>query len=66
MSVTGEQTVNGQTYKYFDLGEANSGLNENLIFNNGGNGVQLADFNFTIDRDVYLHVTDSGVEEIEP
>ena len=66
MEVTGEQTINGQTYKYFDLGEANAGLNENLIFNNGGNGVQLADFNFTIDRDVYLHVTTSGVEEIEP
>ncbi len=66
MAVTGEQTINGNTYKYFDLGEANTGLAENLIFNNNGGGTQLADFAFTIDRHVYLHVTASGVEEIDP
>jgi hypothetical protein len=66
MAVTGEQTVNGVTYKYFDMGEANTGLGENLIFNNGGNGTQLADFAYTIDHDVYLHVTADGVTEIDP
>lgn len=65
MSVTGEVTLQGVKLKYFDMGEANTGLNENLIFNNGGNGAQLPDFNFTIDRDVYLRITESGVEEFE-
>lgn len=65
MEVTGEQTINGNTYKYFDMGEANTGLAENLIFNNNGSS-QLADFAFTIDRDIYLHITTSGVEEIDP
>ena len=65
MSVTGEVTLSGIHLKYFDMGEANTGLNENLIFNNGGNGAQLADFNFTIDRDIYLRITESGVEEFE-
>lgn len=66
METTGEQTIKGVTYKYFDMGEANTGLSENLIFNNGGNGVQLADFAYTIDHDVYLEVTASGVTEIDP
>ena len=66
MQPTGEQTIKGITYTYFDMGAANSGLNENLIFNNGGNGIQLADFNVTLDHDVYLEVTASGVTEIDP
>ena len=65
MEVTGEQTINGNTYKYFDMGEANTGLAENLIFSNAGSN-QLGDFAFTIDRDVYLHITTAGVEEIDP
>ncbi|MDY2943599.1 MAG: starch-binding protein [Paludibacteraceae bacterium] len=64
MAVTGEQTINGITYKYFDMGEANTGLAENLIFNNNGGGTQLADFAYTIDRDLYLRLTSEGVEEI--
>jgi hypothetical protein len=47
------------------MGEANTGLNENLIFSNNGSS-QLGDFNYTIDHDVYLHITTSGVEEIQP
>ena len=66
MEVTGEQTINGITYKYFDMGEANTGLGENLIFNNAGAGTQLADFAYTIDHDIYLHVTATGVIEIDP
>ena len=65
MEVTGEQTINGITYKYFDMGEANTGLGENLIFNNAGAGTQLADFAYTIDHDIYLHVTATGVTEID-
>ena len=63
MTPTGKQTIAGTEFTYFDMGEANTGLNENLIFNNG-EGSQLADFNFTIDRDIYLRVTTSGVEEM--
>ena len=66
MEVTGEQAINGITYKYFDMGEANTGLGENLIFNNAGAGTQLADFAYTIDHDIYLHVTATGVTEIDP
>ena len=47
------------------MGAANAGLAENLIFSNAGNS-QLADFAFTIDRDIYLHITTSGVTEIDP
>ena len=65
MEPTGTQVVNGITYTYFDFGEANTGKYENLIFNNT-NGVQLPDFNFTIDHHVYLRITDSGVTEIDP
>ncbi len=64
MNPTGTWEKGGVKWTYFDMGAANTGLNENLIFNNGGNGTQLADFNFTIDRDIYLLVTADGVEEI--
>ncbi len=61
---TGTQTINGTKYLYWDMGAANTGLNQNLIFNDGGQGQQLADFAYTIDHDVYLRVTTSGVEEL--
>ena len=64
MTPTGTGRRLAPKFTYFDMGAANTGLNENLIFNNGGNGTQLADFNFTIDRDIYLRVTTSGVEEM--
>lgn len=60
---TGTETKNGVRYTYFDLGAANEGLNYNFIFNNAGNGKQLGDYNMTIDHDVYLTITDDGVEE---
>ncbi len=66
MQVTGTWKHDGVTWKYFDFGEANTGLNENLIFNNNGGGSQLADFNFTIERNLYLRITANGVEEIAP
>ena len=61
MSVTGTWNHDGITWKYFDMGEANTGLIENLIFNNGGGGQQLADFNFTIDRNNYLARQDADI-----
>ena len=65
MQVTGTRKINGVVYKYFDMGEANTGLTENLIFNNNDGGSQLADFAYTIDHNVYLRITADGVEELE-
>ena len=66
MAPTGTQTVNGLEYTYFDLGEANTGLNLNLIPNNNNGGVQWegGDLNFTIDHDIYLRIFDGGYEVI--
>ena len=66
MQPTGTQVINGVTYTYFDFGEGNSGLAENLIFNNNGGGLQLADYAFTINENLYVRITDSGVEVIDP
>lgn len=65
-SATGKETVNGVEYTYFDMGDAHTGeANWNLIFNNNG-APQLADFNFEINRDVFLRLTPDGWKEIEP
>lgn len=63
MKPTGTQVKDGVKYTYFDMGEANSGLTEHLIFSNNGN-TQLADIAVTLDHDIYLRVTDTGVEEL--
>lgn len=60
---TGTIAINNVTYTYFDAGEANTGLNLNLIFSNNGES-QLNDFNVTLDHDYYLEITDSGVSEV--
>ncbi|MBQ1665928.1 MAG: starch-binding protein, partial [Bacteroidaceae bacterium] len=52
MAPTGTVKLNGTTWTFFDMGADNSGLSENLIFNNAGGGTQLPDFAFTIDRDI--------------
>lgn len=65
MQASGQWEKDGVKWTYFDLGEENMGLNENLIFNNNGNGLQLPDFNLTLDHDVYLRLTADAVEEIE-
>lgn len=65
MTPTGKQKINGLEFTYFDMGEANTGLGENVIFNNG-DGTQLSDYGYTIDHDVYLEITTSGVTEIDP
>lgn len=66
MAATGTETIDGVAYTYFDMGKANTGLGENLIFNNNGNGSQLSDYAYTIDHDVYLKITDDGVSEFDP
>ncbi len=66
MQPTGKVTINGIDYKYFDTGVNNEGLNENLIFNNNGNGTQLADYNVTLNQDYYLELTPQGVNEFDP
>lgn len=63
---TGKIEIDGVSYKYFDTGAANEGLNLNLIFNNNNNGKQLADFNVTLDQDFYLELTPDGVTEFDP
>ena len=65
MQPTGEVVLDGTTWTYFDLGEANRGLNLNLIFNNNGGGTQLSDYNVRADRDYFLTVTAEGVTPIE-
>jgi len=63
---TGTIEIDGITYKYFDTGEANKGLNLNLIFNNNDNGSQYDDFNVTLDKDYYLELTADGVQDFDP
>lgn len=65
MLPTGQEVVADVIYTYFDLGEANTGLNLNLIFNNNGNGSQLADYNVTVNQNFFLRLTDDGVEPLE-
>ena len=63
MQPTGEIFMDDVNWTYFDLGEANRGLNLNLIFNNNGGGSQLGDYNVTLDKDEYfLRITAEGVE----
>lgn len=63
---TGRVEKNGVTYKYFDTGADNEGLNVNLIFNNNNGGIQLGDYNVTLDQDYYLQITDDGVFPYDP
>lgn len=68
MAPTGTQTINGVTYKYFDLGASNcaAGYLSHVILNNG-NGKQIDDVVvFNLDRDVYIELTASGAKEIDP
>jgi len=64
MQPTDTKEINGVTYKQFLMSPAATNKNINLIFNNNGGGVQLNDFNLTLDRDYYLRITPAGCEEI--
>ena len=61
----GTVTIGGVTYKYFKYGADVKGLNQNLIFNNNNNDnkIQLGDYNFTFESDIFLTVTTAGVTE---
>lgn len=63
---TGKVEKDGVVYKYFDTGAVNEGLNLNLIFNNNGGGIQLADYNVTLNQDFYLELTADGVTVFDP
>ncbi len=59
---------NNVTYKYFDYTDEVYGLNQNLIFNNNGGGIQLSDFALTFTEgvtDYFLLVTAKSVSEAE-
>ena len=64
MAPTGEVTINGVNYKYFDTGEANAGVFVNVIMNNN-NDKQFDLAGITLDRDYYYTISDTGGEEIE-
>ena len=64
MVVTGTEKIGDYTYMYFDMGAANTGLNENLIFSNNGSN-QLADYAYTIGENIYLYLTSGGAQLIE-
>ena len=66
LQVTGTWTCKDQEYKYFEYGDDIFGLAQNLIFNNNGNGIQLADYNVRFEegvKDYFLLVTADGVSE---
>ena len=59
-----EITIDNVDYKVFTVENAR-GLNENLIFNNGGFNIQLEDYSLTLDANEYfLRVTPNGVEAL--
>ncbi len=65
MAPTGEVTINGVNYKYFDTGEANAGVFVNVIMNNGDGDKQFNLAGITLDRDYYYSITATGGVEIE-
>lgn len=67
MPVTGQQTINGVTYKYFDLGKANSNIGEQHIILNNGAGSQIDDVViFNLDQDIYIELTSTSAIQIDP
>lgn len=65
MSVGGTASFGAYTYMYFDMGAANAGLNEHLIFSNNG-ASQLPDYDgYALDHDLYLYLGEGAVTQIE-
>ncbi len=66
---TGTQLINGVRYKYFDLGEENTGLTLHLILNDvQTNNKQVDDVGgagVVIDHDIYVRLTESGWEPLD-
>ena len=64
---TSNEVINGVTYSVFDMGKDNKDVTMNIIFNNNNNGKQFdAMQGFTLNRDVYLLITDGSFEEVDP
>ena len=64
---TSTEVINGVTYSVFDMGKDNKDVTMNIIFNNNNNGKQIdAMQGFTLNRDVYLLITDGSFEEVDP
>ena len=65
----GTQEIGGKTFKYFEVPASAYGNTANFILNNGGNGVQLENFDClkgqTITRDFYFHFTADNVTVVE-
>ena len=57
----GTVAIDGVTWTYFNYGADVKGLNQNLIFNNNGGGVQIDGPTYTFDSDLYVTVTSSEV-----
>jgi len=63
----GTTTVNGVEYTYFELPKELNNKSINTIFNNNGGGKQFdAMFGFVVERDLYVKITGSGYEEVDP
>ena len=61
--VAGSEALAGVEYKYFEYGDDIVGLSQHLIFNNNGNGVQLADYDLVFEAgvaDYFFQVTSGG------
>ena len=68
LQVTGTKDIDGVTYKYFEYGSEVIGLNQQLIFNNNGNDIQLKEYALTFAEGVYEYyfkVTADGVTFIK-
>lgn len=63
MAVMGTEKIGDYTYMYFDMGAANAGLNESLIFSNNGS-TQLKDYAYTIGENIYLYLTKDSIYTI--
>ena len=64
---TGSEVINSVEYTVFDMGKELKDVTMNLIFNNNNNGKQIdAMQGFTLNSDVYLILTESGFEEVDP
>lgn len=64
MTVKGVSSFGAYNYMYFDMGEANAGLNQSLIFSNNG-ASQLDDYEYTIGDDIYLYIANGTVSKID-
>ncbi|MBR6865587.1 MAG: starch-binding protein [Bacteroidales bacterium] len=68
-SPAGTEEIGGVTYKYFEVPASAFGNTANFILNNGGNGVQLENFDClkgqTVTRDFYFHFTADNVTVVE-